>query len=66
MGCSLCPRGKIDAAIERIINEKFSDKIEGIIYEVIEKAVSKEIDRLKGALTGSNPIDDYEVIRKFV
>jgi hypothetical protein len=25
-------------------------KIEGIIYEVIEKAVSKEIDRLKGAL----------------
>jgi hypothetical protein len=47
------PAGQVDAAIERIINEKFSDKIEGIIYEVIEKAVSKEIDRLKGALTGN-------------
>ena len=55
------PAEQIDAAIERIINEKFSDKIEGIIYKVIEKAVSKEIDRIKGALTGSNTIDDYKV-----
>ena len=61
-GLQSMPAEKIEAAIERIINEKFSDKIEGIIYEVIEKAVSKEIDRLKGALTGSssNTIDDNE------
>jgi len=52
------PPGQIDAAIERVINEKFSGKIEDIIYEVIEKAVAKEIDRLKGVLTGNNQIDD--------
>jgi hypothetical protein len=54
------PTGQIDAAIERIIREKFSGKIENIIYEVIEKAVAKEIDRIKGALTGRNTIGDYE------
>lgn len=59
-GLPAMPAGQIDAAIERIINEKFSGKIEGIIYEVIEKAVAKEIDRLKGALTGRSKIDDYE------
>jgi len=61
-GLQSMPAEQIEAAIERIINEKFSDKIEGIIYEVIEKAVSREIDRLKGALTGSssNTIDDNE------
>ena len=41
---------RLDTTIERLINEKFSGKIENIIYEVIEKAVSKEIDRLKGIL----------------
>jgi hypothetical protein len=60
-GLQSMPAGQIDTAIERIINEKFSDKIEGIIYKVIEKAVSKEIDRIKGALTGRNTTDDYEV-----
>lgn len=49
---------QIDAAIERVINEKFSGRIENIIYEVIEKAVAKEIDRLKGVLLGSTPPDD--------
>ena len=52
------PPGQIDAAIERVINEKFSGKIEEIIYEVIEKAVAKEIDRLKDSLTGNSSIDD--------
>jgi len=42
--------GQIDAAIEHVISEKFSGKIENIIYEVIEKAVSKEIERLKEIL----------------
>jgi hypothetical protein len=41
---------QIDAIVERVIKEKFGGNIETIIYEVIEKAVSKEIDRLKGAL----------------
>jgi hypothetical protein len=54
------PTGQIEAAIERIISEKFSGKIENIIYEVIEKAVAKEIDRLKGALLGSNTFDDNQ------
>ena len=48
---------QIDLLLERVIKEKFSGKIEDIIYEAIEKAVSKEIDRLKGSLldrTGSS------------
>ena len=53
--------GQIDAAIERVISEKFSDKIEGIIYEVIEKAVSKEIHRLKKSLIGNNSIDEDQI-----
>jgi hypothetical protein len=44
---------QIDAILERVIKDKFGGKIETIIYEVIEKAVSKEIERLKGALLDS-------------
>ncbi|CAB1063634.1 hypothetical protein D1BOALGB6SA_8417 [Olavius sp. associated proteobacterium Delta 1] len=54
------PAGEINAAIERVINEKFSGKIEDIIYEVIEKAVAREIDRLKRALMGNHTIDDNQ------
>jgi len=50
--------GQIDAAIERVISEKFSGKIENIIYEVIEKAVSKEIEHLKGVLLGNTRPDE--------
>jgi hypothetical protein len=46
--------GQIDQAIERIINEKFAGRIEDIIYEIIEKAVKKEIDRLKESLLDDN------------
>jgi len=49
---------QIDAAIERVINEKFSGRIESIIYDVIEKAVAKEIARLKGVLLDTPPADD--------
>ena len=48
---------QIDSLLERVIKEKFSGKIEDIICDAIEKAVSKEIDRLKGSLldrTGSS------------
>ncbi|MEJ2169367.1 MAG: hypothetical protein P8X90_27990 [Desulfobacterales bacterium] len=52
------PPKQIEAAVERVINEKFSGRIENIIYEVIEKAVTKEIDRLRGVLLDSFPPDD--------
>ena len=45
---------QIDVILERVIKDKFGGNIENIIYKVIEKAVSKEIDRLKGALLGSS------------
>ena len=44
---------QIDSILERVIKDKFDGNIETIIYEVIEKAVSKEIDRLKGTLLDS-------------
>ena len=43
-------REQIEKSIERIILNNFSDKIESIVTETIEKAVSKEIDRLKNIL----------------
>ena len=49
---------QIDQAIERIINEKFAGRIEQIIFEVIEKAVKKEIDRLKESLLEDSPPED--------
>jgi hypothetical protein len=51
--------GQIDQAIERIINEKFAERIEHIIYEIIEKAVKKEIDRLKVSLLEDRPYEDH-------
>jgi len=57
---STIPTGDINAAVEQILNEKFADRIEAIIYDVIEKAVAKEIDRLKRALLGNDTIDNFE------
>jgi hypothetical protein len=51
---------QIDAILEDAIKNKLSGKIENIIYEVIEKAVSKEIDRLKTALLYNTGPDDDE------
>ena len=51
--------GQIDQAIERIINEKFAGRIEHIIYEIIENAVKKEIDRLKASLLEDRPHEDH-------
>lgn len=48
----------IDRAIERIINEKLAGRIEHIIYEIIEKSVKREIDRLKESLLEDNPPKD--------
>jgi hypothetical protein len=41
---------QIDEALERVITNMYSDKIEGIIISAIEKAVTKEIDKIKAAL----------------
>jgi hypothetical protein len=41
---------QIETAIERVIDEKFSGQIENIICDVIEKAVTREIKRLKESL----------------
>jgi hypothetical protein len=42
---------QLDAALERVIKNMFYDKIDGLLVEVIEKTVSKEIERLKKILT---------------
>lgn len=44
------PQVQVEAAIERVINKMFSEKIEPLIVEVIEKTFTKEIERLKGIL----------------
>jgi hypothetical protein len=49
---------QIDQAIERIINEKLAGRIEHIIYEIIEKAVKREIDRLKESLLEDSTPED--------
>jgi hypothetical protein len=41
---------QVEEALERVIKKMFSEKIEGILIGVIEKAVAKEINRLKSAL----------------
>jgi len=46
--------GQIEESIERVIQQNFSEKIESMVAEVIEKAVSKEIDRLKNILLDEN------------
>lgn len=49
---------QIDQAIERIVNEKLAGRIEHVIYEIIEKAVKREIDRLKESLLEDSTSDD--------
>jgi hypothetical protein len=46
---SLAPE-EIEAAVERVIDRKLGGTIEAIILQAIEKAVSKEIERLKSLL----------------
>ncbi|MBW1753618.1 MAG: hypothetical protein JRJ46_11090 [Deltaproteobacteria bacterium] len=42
---------QLDAALERVIKNMFYDKIDGLLGEVIEKTVFKEIELLKKILT---------------
>lgn len=41
---------QIEAALERVIKKMFYEKIDGILVEVIEKTVTREIERLKSIL----------------
>ncbi|UCF92898.1 MAG: hypothetical protein JSW39_01705, partial [Desulfobacterales bacterium] len=41
---------QLDEVVERVIEQKYSEKIENLIVQVIEKAVSKEIEKLKKLL----------------
>jgi hypothetical protein len=49
---------QIEDAVERLIKNNYSEKIESIIVNVIEKAVSREIHKLKDALL--DDISDIE------
>ncbi|MCJ7615669.1 MAG: hypothetical protein MUO43_03935 [Desulfobacterales bacterium] len=41
---------QVDEALERVIKKMYSDKIDSMLTEVIEKTVTKEIERLKDLL----------------
>jgi hypothetical protein len=41
---------QLDAALERVIRKMFYDKIDRILVEVVEKTVTREIERLKRTL----------------
>ena len=41
---------QMEAALERVIKNMFYEKIDGILVEVIEKTVTREIERLKSIL----------------
>ena len=40
----------VEAALERVIEKKFSGKIETILFEVMEKMIEKEIKEIKESL----------------
>jgi len=41
---------QIEAALERVIEKKFADKIETILFAVMEKVIDKEITEIKESL----------------
>ena len=47
---------QMEAALERVIEKMFGEKIESMIYDVVEKAVSREIRRIKNAIM-EDPLD---------
>jgi hypothetical protein len=48
---------QVDAAVERVITRRYAGTIETIIRQSIEKAVFKEIERLKNRLLENDPGD---------
>jgi len=43
-------RDDIEAVLEKLIEKKFSEKIEKILFEVTEKVVKREIEDIKAGL----------------
>ncbi len=41
---------QFEAALERVIEKKFADKIESILFEVMEKVIEKEISEIRESL----------------
>lgn len=41
---------QLEAALERVIEKKFADKIENILFEVMEKVIEKEITEIRDCL----------------
>lgn len=52
------PKKQIEESIERVIKEMLSEKLENILVEVIEKAVTKEIEWFKSVLLEDLKIDN--------
>jgi hypothetical protein len=50
--------GNLEDTVERVVNKVFAQKIEAILVESIEKAVSSEIGRLKDLILGDLGKDD--------
>jgi hypothetical protein len=50
--------GNLEDAVERVVNKVFAQKIEAILVEAIEKAVTNEISRLKNRMLGDLSKDD--------
>jgi hypothetical protein len=50
---------QIEQSIERFIEQNYSEKIESMITAIIEKAVAKEINRLKNVLMKDNDTEDF-------
>ena len=49
---------QLEEAVERVVKEMFSDKIEPLLIKVVEREVGKEIERLKNLLLDGAMDDD--------
>ena len=48
----------LEAAVERAVNKIFAEKIESILFDAIDRAVTKEISRLKTLILGDRDQND--------
>jgi hypothetical protein len=51
---------QLEDAIERVVQKMLGEKIDGILFKVIERAVSQEIIRLKNILRVNNEEEDID------
>ena len=54
------PQEQLEAALERVIEKKFADKIEFLLLEGMEKAIKKEIIEIKERL--QKDLDQLEIV----